>query len=96
MSLLALSRRIKFEDLADSQSMSPSELAVPMNLNSMGGASMAGSSSTTRQQIEASGTPEQYPDDMNVTGSDNHMGMGMQSFGDEARNASMITHMANM
>jgi len=69
---------------------------VPMNLNSMGGASMAGSSSTTRQQIEASGTPEQYPDDMNVTGSDNHMGMGMQSFGDEARNASMITHMANM
>lgn len=67
-----------------------------MNLNSMGGASMAGSSNTTREQIQASATPvEQYPDDMNVTGSDNG-GMSMQGFGNETRNAVMINNLANM
>jgi hypothetical protein len=61
-----------------------------MNLNSMGGASIQGSSNRTREQIEASGTPDrQFADDMNVTGSDN-TGMGI------AGNAAMITNMANM
>jgi hypothetical protein len=58
---------------------------------------MAGSSATTRDQIAASHTPEQrFENDMNVTESDNTMGLGMQSFGNEARNATMITHMANI
>jgi len=68
-----------------------------MNLNSMGGASMAGSSSTTREQIQASVTPpQQFEDDMNVTGHNDQMGMDMSAFGNEARNATMITHMANI
>jgi hypothetical protein len=58
---------------------------------------MVGTSNNTRDQIAASHTPEQrFEDDMNVTESNNTMGMGMQAFGDEARNATMITHMANI